>query len=171
MKKVRLGKRTDRLDVPITIKFNGKRAQFLKHLIEANNFSTMVEVGIDTGKSTFYLLDNIPNLTIFAIDTDISKFYNNKIKEKYKDRLVPMQGLSYEVADNIPDKSVDIVFIDADHSYDSVKKDIIKFTPKLKSKGLLTGHDIDYPGVNKAVNELIKEFDVGPNYVWVKKRN
>jgi hypothetical protein len=34
---------------------------------------------------------------------------------------------------------------------------------------LLTGHDIDYPGVNKAVNEVIKNFDVAPNFVWIKK--
>jgi hypothetical protein len=61
------------------------------------------------------------------------------------------------------------VFIDANHNYEYVKKDIAKYTPKLKPAGLLTGHDIDYPGVNKAVNEVIKNFDVAPNFVWIKK--
>jgi predicted O-methyltransferase YrrM len=162
-------KRTDRLNVPITIPFEGKRKYFLKHLIEKNNFQTMIEVGIDTGKTTFYLLDNIPNLKIYAIDLDIKKFYNSTIKEKYGDRLVAIQGSSYVVADTLPDNFADIVFIDADHSYEAVKKDITKYTPKLKSGGLLTGHDIDYPGVNKAVNEIIKNYDVGPNFVWIKK--
>jgi len=162
-------KRWDRLSVPVTIPFEGKRKKFLKHLIENNNFQIMIEVGIDTGKTTFFLLDNIPHLKIYAIDTDIRKFYNNSIKEKYGDRLIPMEGYSHEVADQLPDNFADIVFIDADHSYDAVKKDIVKYTPKLKKNGLLTGHDIDYPGVNKAVNEMIKDFDVGPNYVWIKK--
>jgi predicted O-methyltransferase YrrM len=162
-------KRWDRLSVPVTIPFEGKRKKFLKHLIENNNFQIMIEVGIDTGKTTFFLLDNIPHLKIYAIDTDIKKFYNNSIKEKYGDRLIPMEGYSHEVADQLPDNFADIVFIDADHSYDAVKKDIVKYTPKLKKNGLLTGHDIDYPGVNKAVNEMIKDFDVGPNYVWIKK--
>lgn len=162
-------KRTDRLTIPITIEFDGRRKEFLRYLIEKNNFNTMIEVGIDTGKSTFYLLDNIPDLKIIAIDTDTKKFYNTDTKEKYGDRLIPMEGFSYIVADQIKDQSVDLVFIDADHSYESVKKDILKFTPKLKTNGLLTGHDIDYPGVNKAVNELIKEFDVGPNFVWIKR--
>jgi predicted O-methyltransferase YrrM len=162
-------KRTDRLSIPVTIPFEGKRKQFLKHLIEVNNFDSMIEVGIDIGKSTFYLLDNIPNLKIYAIDLNIKKFYNSEVKEKYQDRLIPLQGKSYVIADQLPDNFVDIIFIDADHSYEAVKKDIIKFTPKLKSGGLLTGHDIDYPGVNQAVNELIKEFDVGPNFVWIKK--
>jgi predicted O-methyltransferase YrrM len=162
-------KRTDRLSIPITVPFEGKRQHFLKHLIETNNFRIMIEVGIDTGKTTFHLLDTIPHLTIYAVDTDISKFYNASVKEKYGDRLVPVQGYSFQVADQFADNFADIIFIDADHSYASVKKDILKYTPKLKKSGLLTGHDIDYPGVNKAVNEVIKDFDVGPNFVWIKK--
>ncbi len=162
-------KRTDRLSIPITVPFEGKRQHFLKHLIETNNFRIMIEVGIDTGKTTFHLLDTIPQLTIYAVDTDISKFYNVSVKEKYGDRLVPIQGYSFQVADQFADNFADIIFIDADHSYASVKKDILKYMPKLKKGGLLTGHDIDYPGVNKAVNEVIKDFDVGPNFVWIKK--
>jgi predicted O-methyltransferase YrrM len=162
-------KRRDRLQVPITVPFEGKRQHFLKHLIETNNFQVMIEVGIDTGKTTFHLLETIPHLTIYAVDTDISKFYTASVKEKYGDRLIPIQGYSFQVADQFADNFADIIFIDADHSYASVKKDILKYTPKLKKGGLLTGHDIDYPGVNKAVNEVIKNFDVGPNFVWIKK--
>ena len=73
------------------------------------------------------------------------------------------------MADKIKDSIADLIFIDADHSYESVKKDIEKYSPKLKVGGLLTGHDIDYPGVNRAVTEVIKNFDVGPNYVWIKR--
>lgn len=162
-------KKSNRLTVLTTIKFDGKRKHFLQHLINQYNFTIMIEVGIDTGKTTFFLLDNIPTLTIYAIDLNVKKFYNNEIKEKYGNRLIPIQGISYNVADQIPNNFADIIFIDADHSYESVKKDILKYTPKLKTTGLLTGHDIDYPGVNQAVNELIKNFDVGPNYVWIKK--
>ena len=129
----------------------------------------MAEVGVRDGRTTFSLLDKIPELTIYAIDTNISLFYNKDVAERYGNRLIPIQGYSYIVADEIKDGSLDIVFIDADHSYESVKKDIIKYTPKLKKNGLLTGHDIDYPGVNKAVHELIQDFDVGPNFVWIKK--
>ena len=162
-------KRRDRLTIPITVPFEGKRQHFLKHLIETNNFQIMIEVGIDTGKTTFHLLDTIPNLIIYAVDTDISKFYTASVKEKYGNRLIPIQGYSFQVADQFADNFADIIFIDADHSYASVKKDILKYIPKLKKGGLLTGHDIDYPGVNKAVYEFIKDFDVGPNFVWIKK--
>ena len=164
-------KRLDRLKIPMTIEWdsNAKRKDILRHLIETNDFQTMVEVGVDTGKTTFYLLDNIPNLKIYAVDIGIKKFYNKEVAAKYGDRLIPIEGYSYIVADQIQDNTVDIVFIDGDHSYEGVKKDIHAYRPKLKSTGLLTGHDIDYPGVNKAVTEFIKEFDVGPNFVWIEK--
>ena len=163
--------RSDRLNIPMTIQWEGKtnRKHFLRHLIEKNNFKTMAEVGVRDGRTTFHLLDHCPELTIYAIDMSIKEFYNKEIVNKYKSRLIPIEATSEVAADQIPDNSLDLVFIDANHSYDYVKKDIIKYTPKLKENGLLTGHDIDYPGVNRAVNEMIKQYDVGPNYVWIKK--
>ena len=163
-----MAKRNDLLTVPRTIEWNTKpnRKYFLRYLIEENNFTTMCEVGVRDGRTTFYLLDKCPNLKIYGIDLNTSNFYTNDIKEKYGDRLVPIQGYSHVVADKVP--TVDLVFIDADHSYDGCKKDIIAYLPKVATKGLLTGHDIDYPGVNRAVNELIESYDVGPNNVWIK---
>ena len=164
-------KRGDRLQVPMTYKWDhpkSTRRHFLQHLIEKNNFTTMIEVGVRRGGTTFHLLDHCKNLTIFGIDTDISQFYSNEIKNKYGDRLVAIEGYSEIVADQIPMNSVDLVFIDGNHSYEYVYKDIVKYSPKLKPNGLLTGHDIDYPGVNRAVQELVKNYDVGPNNVWVK---
>lgn len=164
-------KRTDRLDVPMTIEWQGKgnRRHFLKHLLEKNNFKVMAEVGVRDGRTTFHLLDSIPDLVIYAIDINVRGFYNNEIAAKYSNRLIPIQALSSVAADQIADASLDLVFIDAAHDYKNVKTDILKYTPKLKPHGLLTGHDIDYPGVNQAVNELIPFYDVGPNYVWIKR--
>jgi len=164
-----MSKRNDLLTVPMTIQWNKKsnRKYFLRHLIEENNFITMAEVGVRDGRTTFYLLDNCPNLTIYGIDLSISKFYNSDIKEKYKDRLVPIQGNSSLVANQIP--NVDLVFIDADHGYVGCSADIREYIPKVKSGGILSGHDIDYPGVNSAVKQYVKSFDVGPNNVWFTK--
>ena len=154
----------------MTIQWEGKanRKHFLRHLIEKNNFKTMAEVGVRDGRTTFHLLDHCPELTIYAIDMSIKEFYNKEVANRYKNRLIAIEATSELAADQIADNSLDLVFIDANHSYDYVKKNIIKYTPKLKENGLLTGHDIDYPGVNQAVNEMVKQYDVGPNYVWIK---
>lgn len=166
-------KRQDRLHIAETIEFNPggarNRKNFLEHLIVTNKFKTMIEVGVRDGRTTFYLLDHVADLTIIGIDTNTHQFYTEQVERRYGPRLRPMQGISYHVADEIPDASVDLVFIDADHSYEAVKQDIAKFAPKLRAHGILCGHDIDYPGVNRAVNEMIPHYDVGPNFVWIKK--
>jgi len=164
-----MAKRNDRLYVRQTYMFDGKsnRKHFLKYIIEENNYTTMAEVGVRDGRTTFFLLDHIPNLKIFAIDNKISLFYNDTVREKYKDRLIAIEGDSSSVANQIP--FVDLIFIDADHSYKGVCKDIDAYKNKINLGGLLCGHDIDYPGVNKAVKEKIKNFDVGPNFVWLAK--
>jgi len=157
-----------KLKIERTVKWESKpnRKYFLRHLIETNNFTTMCEVGVRDGRTTFYLLNKIPTLTIYAVDLDTTLFYNEDINLKYKDRLIPIQGKSASVAIQVP--MVDLVFIDADHSYNGCLKDIIEYTPNVNKGGILSGHDIDFPGVNKAVNQLVKSYDVGPNNVWFK---
>ena len=161
-----MAKRKDLLSIPMTIDWQRKsnRKYFLRHLIEDNNYTSMAEVGVRDGRTTFYLLDNIPNLTIYGVDLSNAGYYTNEVKERYGDRLVPIQGNSHNVSHLVPD--VDLVFIDADHSYNGCRGDIFAYQSKVKTGGILAGHDIDFPGVNKAVNELIKNFEVGPNNVW-----
>lgn len=153
----------------MTIAWEGKsnRRYFLDWLIKKHNIKTMAEVGVRDGRTTFHLLDRNPDLIIYAIDKSITGFYNKEIKTKYGDRLIPIEAFSTDGATRISDNILDLVFIDADHSYEWVKKDIAAYKPKLKSNGWLTGHDIDFPGVNRAVNEVIKKYDVGPNNVWL----
>jgi len=155
---------------PMTISWDGKknRKYFLRHLIEDNNYTDMIEVGVRDGRTTFYLLDNCPNLIIYGIDLNINLFYNDTVKEKYGDRLIPLEGNSSIVADLCP--QVDLVFIDADHSYKGCRLDIEAFKSKVKPNGTLSGHDYDFVGVNEAVNELIPTFDIGPNNVWYYKK-
>lgn len=65
---------------------------------------------------------------------------------------------------------VDMVFIDADHSYEACKRDILAWLPKIKSGGIIAIHDYGksqvrfnmngpipdpFPGVDAAVNELL----------------
>jgi len=74
-----------------------------------------------------------------------------------------------------PDGYFDLVFIDAEHSYEGVKQDIQLWKPLLKSKGILCGHDYHgqygarYPGVKQAVDELLGEENIKelPDCVWL----
>lgn len=52
------------------------------------------------------------------------------------------------------DNTVDFIFIDADHSYDGFKKDVLAWWPKAKPGSLFAGHDIDWPGVRQVMDEM-----------------
>lgn len=51
----------------------------------------------------------------------------------------------------IPDHSVDLIFVDGDHSREQVYRDIVNYLPKLKLNGLMIGDDFHEPGIKAAV--------------------
>jgi hypothetical protein len=100
-------------------------------------------------------------------------------------RTAVLEGLSWEMARHMPDKNCDIVFIDGDHRYSSVVKDIIAWAPKIRKGKILAGHDCNnligdynpahieedwiegkHHGVIKAVSEMINDADLINNCTW-----
>lgn len=70
------------------------------------------------------------------------------------------------------DSSLDVVFIDADHSDQGTSREIILYQPKLQAGGLLSGHDYNptgWPGVVSAVDRLLPEREVGPGSIWSQR--
>lgn len=55
---------------------------------------------------------------------------------------------------------VDLVYIDADHSYNAVQKDLKHAWSMLKDDGWILGDDMNWEGVYNAVNEFSIEMDV-----------
>lgn len=75
---------------------------------------------------------------------NIRRIFNENIKQfEYGRCIVPYPMKSEEAASKITDNTLDVVFIDADHRYEYVKKDIDMWLPKLKRGGLLCGHDCE----------------------------
>jgi hypothetical protein len=60
----------------------------------------------------------------------------------------------------------DLIFIDADHSYEGCRDDIRAYLPLLAPGGVLCGHDVGvYEGVTEAVNEILPEAWVMPEFI------
>jgi len=62
--------------------------------------------------------------------------------------------------------TVDMVFIDGDHVYDAVKRDIMNYKPLIRPGSILCGHDYDR-GVKKAVDELLPDAKSADGTIWV----
>lgn len=77
-------------------------------------------------------------------------------------RTRTMIGPSVDMAKQLDDRSLDFVYIDADHQYEAVKSDIEAWFPKVRVGGIISGHDYlrdgyepdPQQGVNRAVNEF-----------------
>ena len=157
---------------------------FYKYIVQKfSNNSHFVEVGSWKGKSSAFMAVEIANSgknikfdcvdtwkgseehvedPFVKSDTLYQLFLNNmKPLERY---YTPIRKTSEEASTLYSNNSLDFVFIDADHSYEQVQKDIKAWEPKIKNGGIIAGHDYNsWPSVTQAVNDYykntVKEFE------------
>lgn len=131
---------------------------------------TIVEIGVYQGRGTALICVNLINKGIdfeyHAIDHfKGSEEHNNNIDYETiaRNNLNPLDGLihihnndSLTQCELFPDQYFNIVYIDASHDYESVKKDINAWLPKVKPGGYICGDDYctAWIGVYDAVNEI-----------------
>lgn len=99
-----------------------------------------------------------------------------ELEKEFAGRVEVIKDFTTEAAKRIDDGSLDLVFIDADHSYKGCKEDIAAWESKVKVGGWISGHDYENNsqdfkfGVTPAVDEYIaatgKELFTGLNYTW-----
>lgn len=145
-----------------------------KHIPEG---AEIVEIGSWQGQSIIHLCQRLQDLnkpaTVHCVDTfkgeenqpahtDIvaahggsilGKFMENVSAADVSDMIRVTVGDSAESASKFADASLDFIFIDAAHDYDSVVKDVAAWYPKLKPDGIFAGHDYPWHEVKKAVDE------------------
>jgi hypothetical protein len=170
------------------------RAASLTKLIRRYGLRVGVEVGVAEGKMTRVLLENNGDLKLYGVDywppdhpVDHPEQMNGakvvgpeesanrkrkflKVVKDYHGRCKLIELPSLQAAAGFDDGSLDFVFIDADHSFEGVREDIIAWLPKVRSGGWLTGHDYnrpEMPGVTQAVRLELGEVKEKPGFVWV----
>lgn len=83
----------------------------------------------------------------------------------FEDRAFMLRMKGEHAAELFRDDSLDFVYIDANHTYEEVKKDINIWYPKVKVGGILAGHDfLNLPGFNK--ENYAKGIKNLPVYMW-----
>jgi predicted O-methyltransferase YrrM len=144
--------------------------------------SHFVEVGVWKGRSAAFMAVEInnsgKNIRFDCIDTwkgsvtedphqNDQYVKNGNLYEKFmsnidrvKHIITPRIGDSIEMSKTYKDDSLDFVFIDGDHRYECVKADIEAWVPKVRSGGIIAGHDYGWcTDVRRAVHEFFGESD------------
>ena len=137
-----------------------------------------IEIGVYKGENAVSILKLLPIKRLYLIDpyqsyTEFSaseteyitlsqKDLNNaKIQafrrlSKFKDKIVWINEISDIAYKKIPEQ-LDLIYIDGNHSYEFVKRDMENYYTLLKENGILAGHDIDMPDVLSAFIDFVKE--------------
>lgn len=139
---------------PVRIK--GFTRERLAMLVGELGFKQVVEVGVAEGLYSKVLCLHIPDIQLTCVDLwdtyfrDATKLKNRDQQEKCLElahqKLDPygarfIRAPSVEAAREIPDGSLDFVYIDADHAFDFVMQDLIVWSRKVKAGGIVAGHD------------------------------
>ena len=77
-------------------------------------------------------------------DNYFFKFYKNIIDNQLTRTVIPIRGPSQWTLGIHEDKSIDLAFIDGDHSYEGVKGDLKAIWEKMKPKSTILLHDCSH---------------------------
>lgn len=125
----------------------------------------MAEIGVDRGDFSLEILTRCQPDTLHLFDIDISRLVNPQIRAELADgpgRVQTHVGDSSTNMSAMPDASFDMIYIDGDHAYEGVMKDVEASIPKLKPDGVLIFNDYTtwsastmfHCGVARAVHEV-----------------
>jgi len=132
-----------------------------------------VEIGVSKGIHAENILQVLKIKTLYLVDpyneyceSETSKFTQRQMDDScykghcrlkpFSDKIVWIQKTSENAVKDIPN-DLDFVYIDGNHSYDFVKKDIELYYPKVRTGGFLGGDDfrMQQKDVVKAVIEFV----------------
>ena len=162
---------------------------YRRMVANAKPYDAFVEVGSWKGKSASFMAVEIANsgkkIQFWCVDTwkgspelmDDPDVVAGRLHEVFlkniepvKEYVIDFKEESVKAASIVEGPQCDFVYIDADHSYESVKADIEAWLPKVRVGGVLAGDDRTAGGVAQALAELLPEHEIdGLNWVWVKK--
>jgi len=170
--------------------------------MEKYNCQTICEIGVRTGGNFLKMIEHGPKEAV-AIDCWIDDgvvgrndtCYDQKgLDQQYNEFLdltkdkpfvKVVRKYSFDAVKDFPDNYFDFVYIDADHTYEGISRDLVDWYPKVKMGGLFCGHDYYHRrvrakngqlikfGVIEAVDEFVKKNEIDtffnteyPNPIW-----
>lgn len=154
----------------------------LADLFARLGFRSGAEVGVERGHFSRTICKANPGVTLICVDPweaypgyrdHVAQDRLDRFHEETRERLRPFgciirRAFSLEAACEIPNGSLDFVYLDANHSRAHVEADIEAWAPKVRVGGIVSGHDYcagDGYGVIEAVNAYVRAHDIHPLFI------
>lgn len=158
--------------------------------------ATIAEVGVFAGEATVQFMRSPKVKFIVCVDNwkggydpedwasnadmDVARFaFNQRVWAEpawNSARYSIFEGTSFQAAMACRPASLDMVYLDANHSYKHIHQDIWAWVPAVKPGGWVAGHDYNraaFPGVVEAVEELVAKMGhllVFPDTSWAVRK-
>lgn len=142
----------------------------IKMLEEIPKGGVCAEIGILKGDYSRYILDIVKPQKLHLIDIDPQsiKITRKRFENEIEQNLVQVyKEDSSTCLSSMPDETFDWIYIDGDHSYEGVKRDLEAAHDKLKPDGLISlndyiffgSSDLTKYGIIEATNEFCINYD------------
>lgn len=150
--------------MPMTVKTEVATRFDLSKLIDELNLKVGVELGVDSGFFSNYLLENTKLEKLYSVDAweegtestmaaprkkwtiqkgevAIAEDNARRILGRHGNRSTIIKGLSFDAADWVGDNQIDFIMFDAGHRFSGFALDVIRWWPKIKMGGVIAFHD------------------------------
>jgi hypothetical protein len=170
----------ENLSDPMPIPIRGMSRYDLGPLFHALGFTQGAEIGVWKGRFSNALLQANPNLHLYCVDPWVpypeywDHTRHDTIGGAYNIAMATLAGqncniirkFSVDAAKDVPDGSLDFVYIDGNHSFQSVVNDLCEWSKKVRVGGIISGHDYKDFGSGTFIDvvEAVHGF-VGANHI------
>lgn len=165
------------------------------YLAEMVGAKKILEIGVAYGYHADFICTVLPGVEYIGVDPyqadydledifcdDVQKLFGEQDRQNAMDRLFHVvsaalvkfngrakliRNKSWLAAEQFPDHTLDLVYVDGDHTFEGVTKDLAVWFPKVRKGGVLCGDDIGWPGVKRAVDEFF--VNLGKEYQVITK--
>jgi len=137
--------------------------EILIDLVKEHSFKAVAEIGVYEGGLSAWILSACPEIESYYLVDPWLIYPQEYRKEPFGDysqakwdeifqgvlakiapfskQVIVLRMTSVKAAQLFSDNALDLVYIDAIHTYEAVLEDIKTWLPKIKSSGIISGHD------------------------------
>jgi len=145
----------------VTQQVREELVDFINLLLD-NDVKKMLQIGLGHWASTHFVLSLLlDHITTVEYDQEFIKRYKAEMDPDFE-KIIP--GDSTLVHSDIKDE-FDAVFIDGNHSYEYVKKDLENYLPKVKDGGIIALHDVNFEGDRYGSPRVLRESGYNWNFI------